>query len=516
MSHRNRANMKRSLPTLLLFGALATAQAPGKPTFTEHVAPIVFHSCAQCHRPGEAAPFALLSYQDVRKRAKMIRKVVDDRYMPPWHPAPGFGEFQGCLRLPDADVAVIDAWVAAGMPEGPADKLPALPKFTSGWQLGEPDLVVKMTEPFEVPASGRDLYRNFTVPVDLDTDKWITAIEVRPSARAVLHHVLFFVDERRDGEQNGRGNERGFRDARLFRMPSLGGWAVGGRPEHLPEGLAMRLPAHSDIVLQSHLHPSGKKEKELITLGVYFAKEPPSRTLVPIQLPPFFGIAAGLRVPPGVNDFKLTDEFELPCAIDALTVGGHAHMICKSMRLYAVGKDGDKTPLLLIRNWDFDWQNRYTYKAPVRLPAGTVIKAEITYDNSKDNPNNPNQPPKEIHWGRETTDEMGSITLYVAAADEGDTARLIDAVQLHTKEKVVGKERLADIDRRIDEMFTQYDKNKDGKLSRDEIPARMRRAFDFLDKNHDGVLDKDEAKALGGLGGFGGPGGGRGRGGNDE
>ncbi|MEQ1633902.1 MAG: cytochrome c, partial [Planctomycetota bacterium] len=171
-------------------------QAPTEvPTFTRDVAPIVFARCAPCHRPGEVAPFSLLSFADVKKRSATIREVVEDRFMPPWHPVEGFGTFRNSLRLSDSLVQTIVRWVEGGMPEGQKDELPPLPKFVEGWQLGEPDLVVQMPAGFDVPASGRDIYRNFVVPLELQDDVYVTAIEVRPSARAVLHHVLFFLDD---------------------------------------------------------------------------------------------------------------------------------------------------------------------------------------------------------------------------------------------------------------------------------------------------------------------------------
>ncbi len=525
------------LPTALLAAAtsslasLALAQTPPPPagpaaatevTFTEHVAPIVFQHCAGCHRPGEVAPFPLLSYQDVRKKGRMLQQVTADRYMPPWHPEPGHGSFRGENRLTDAQIGTIAQWVKTGMKEGPKEALPALPQFADGWQLGEPDLIVKMLDPFEVPAKGPDIYRNFVVPIGLPEDRWVTAIEVRPSARSVLHHVLFFLDE--DGEaqrlqQESRDRQPGFPGMRLRRAGSLGGWAVGGMPEHLPEGLAMKLPKGSDLVLQSHFHPAGRKEKEQTTIGLYFAKQPPARTLAQIQLPPLFGIGAGLDIPAGQKDFRIGDEFELPCDVDAVSVGGHAHMLCTSMRMFAELPDGKKEPLLLIRDWDFNWQNRYTYQSLVRLPKGAKLKAELLYDNSKDNPDNPHNPPKRVRWGRESTDEMGSITLLVTPADEQDRQTLLDAIAQHQLRGVVSEERMEQIQKRVEEQIKQWDKDKDGKVAPDEVPARMRRMFDRLDTDKDGFLTVDDFKNGGGLGGLlpgglgggelGGPGGGR-------
>ncbi|MEO6596532.1 MAG: hypothetical protein ABIP94_17410 [Planctomycetota bacterium] len=502
------------LALALAAGARASAQAPadtpadGPPTFNEHVAPIVFNACAHCHRPGEAAPFALLSYADVKKRGRNLLEVVEDRIMPPWHPEPGYGSFRHEARLTDAQIETMRAWVKAGMPEGPADKLPQLPTFVEGWQLGQPDLIVATTGAFEVPARGRDIYRNFAIPLGLADDKWITAIEVRPSARTVLHHVLVFLDEQREGQaQDGKDGRPGFSGMRLQRAPMIAAWAVGGLPDHLPEGLAVKIPKGSDLVLQSHLHPSGKKEKETTTLGIYFAKEPPSRTLVSIQLPPFFGFTSDLDIPAGEAEYGLRDSFTLPCDVDAVSIGGHAHLLCKSLKMHAELPSGEEVPLLKIAHWDFDWQNRYTFRSLVRLPKGAVVRAELVYDNSKNNPNNPNKPPKRVRWGRETTDEMGSITMLVVPAFEKDIDALREAVGKKNAEKAISRAT-----EMVENQFQNFDTNRDGKLSKDELPARLRPFFDRLDKDKDGALSKDEAKGiaelLGGLGG-GQPGGGR-------
>ena len=475
-----------------LCAAALHAQAPQKPTFTEHVAPIVFGSCSSCHRPGEVAPFALLTFQDVKKRARNLLEAIEDRFMPPWHPAPGYGSFRHDPRLSTEQIETFKNWVATGMPEGPAAALPKLPDFPQGWQLGEPDVVLQTSGAFEVPARGRDVYRNFSLPLGLPEDKWLTAIEVRPGARAVLHHTLVFLDENQEMRaQEGRDGRPGFSGMRQQRGAMVAGWAVGGMPEHLPEGLAIKLPKGCDLVLQSHLHPSGKKELEQTTIGLYFAKQPPKRTLVSLQLPPFFGFTAGLDIPPGEKDYLLRDAFELPCAVDAVTVGGHAHMLCRRMKMWAELPDGSEVPLLKIDDWDFDWQNRYTFRAPVRLPKGATVRAELAYDNSKDNPNNPNKPPKRVRWGQQTEDEMGSITLLVVPADEQDLETLLSAVGAKNAEKAISRAREA-----IDAQFANYDKNNDGKLQKSEVPRRLQPFFERLDKDGDGALTPQEAKGI--------------------
>jgi mono/diheme cytochrome c family protein len=401
------------------------ANLPAEVNFAEHVAPIVFNNCASCHRPGEVGPFPLLSYQDVRKRGKLIQQVTQKRTMPPWHPAPGHGEFRDELRLSDEQIALIKRWVETGMAEGDARKLPRLPAFTEGWQLGKPDLVVTMTKAYEVPATGRDIYRNFVLPLNLTEDKWVTAIELRPSARSVVHHVLFFLDNTgKVRARDGQGGKPGFSGMSFGRGGSLGGWAAGGRSQHLPMGLAMPLPKGSDLILQTHFHPSGKVEHEKTTVGLYFAKKKPERRLLTFQAPPFFGILAGINIPAGAKDYKIKGKFRAPVDMELISAGGHAHYVCESMKATATLPDGSTRALLYIPRWDFNWQGNYLYKEAVKLPRGTVIDVEIIYNNSADNPANPFSPPKRISWGTASTDEMGSIIFGCVAARESDAPAL--------------------------------------------------------------------------------------------
>lgn len=484
------------LPILFVLAAVSLpAQDAGpkdNPTFTEDVAAIVFNRCAHCHRPDEVAPFPLLSYRDVRKRGRNLLEAVEQRFMPPWHPAPGYGSFRNEARLSAIEIATLRAWVRTGMPEGPKEALPKLPEFTAGWQLGEPDMVISTQGAFKVPARGRDIYRNFSIPLGFDEDKYVTAIEVRPSARDVLHHTIIMLDADRDARQyEGKDGQPGFRGMRVRRAPMIAGWAVGGMPEHLPEGLAIRIPKGSDLVLQSHFHPSGRAQKEQTTIGLHFADKPPQRTLVAIQVPPFFGAMSGIDIPANEADYRVKDTFELPCDVEAVSVGGHAHLLCTSMQLHAIDPDGKEIPLLKIDDWDFDWQNRYTYRALVPLPKGAKIYAEIVYDNSRSNPNNPHKPPKAVKWGRETTDEMGSITLVVVPRDEADLEALQDAVKAK-----FGERATANIRNAIERQFADYDKNNDGELQKNEVPARMRLFFDRLDSDGNGSLSREEAKAI--------------------
>ena len=419
-------------------------------TFSENIAPIIFNNCTSCHRSGEAAPFELLNFNDVKKRGKLIASVTRSRIMPPWKADRSDYSFKNELRLSDQQIEMIQKWVAAGMPEGDPKKLPPVPKFTEGWQLGQPDMIVKMKEGYSVPADGPDIYRDFAIPLNLTEDKWVRAIEFRPGARSVLHHSLFFYDttgtaRKLDEDDPGpgyTGGMGGLNRRALGRLDAaqigsaltsgglssvfggLGGWAVGAQARVLPEGLAYFLPKGSDLIMSTHFHPSGKIENEISTIGLYFAEKPPGKRFMGIQVPPLFGVFEGLDIPAGTKDYAIEGSFLLPVDVRAFGVAAHAHYIGKQMIMDAILPDGQKKSLLSISDWDFSWQGQYQFKDWVTLPKGTRLNVRITYDNSAENPRNPSNPPKRVLWGENSTDEMGSISLMVVAADEEELPQL--------------------------------------------------------------------------------------------
>ena len=386
-------------------------------TFSETIAPILYANCVTCHRPGEAAPFSLITYEDARRRGKLLADVTRQRLMPPWQATHGYGEFADERRLTDEQIKAIGDWVNAGMPAGDAAKMPPLPKFSDGWHLGTPDLVLKMTEPFDVPASGPDVFRNFVVPSGITEDKWVRAVEFRPSARAVVHHALFaYVPGGSLRTANGADGRPGFRgvapiglNPRGAGSGALGGWAVGGTPRFLPEGQALPLARNADIVLQMHFHPTGKAEREQSTIGIYFAKTPPERRMMNLQLPGLFGVGAGIDIPAGDKSYAIESSATLPVDVKIFAANPHAHYLAKEMKATATLPDGTTRPLLWIQNWDFNWQDGYNYKEPVLLPKGSRIDVRISWDNSAANPHNPSTPPTRVQWGEQSTDEMGTI-----------------------------------------------------------------------------------------------------------
>lgn len=498
----------RTAPWWTPFLLAVTSPAQSRPTATDDavtfhrdIAPIVYAKCASCHRAGEVGPFPLLTYADCRKRARMMLQASRSGYMPPWHPVEGHGSFVGETRMSAQDVDAIERWIQGGRLEGdPADAPPA-PTFTEGWQLGEPDLVVTMPEGFTVPADGPDIYRNFVVPLELEQDRWLTAVEVRPGARSVLHHVIFGFDTtgsaRRQDGQDGQPGFVGMRGQGVGESTSgLGGWAVGGQPQHLPMGLARRVPAGADLILRSHLHPSGKQEIEKTTLGLYFSKVPPTRSMVGLQLPPQFSVAKGIDIPPGEANYELEDSFELPVDCLAVSIGGHAHMVCEEMQVFATRPGAERESIFWIDDWDFDWQNRYLYREPVELPAGTRIDARIRYDNSADNADNPFDPPRRVRWGFQSKDEMGSVTLLLVAADEDDFATLDRAIRNKNRSAFRGDGGRAAMAASLISRLEMMDRNGNGRIEKDEVSGRMARQFDRVDRNGDGAIDAEELEAL--------------------
>ncbi len=503
-----------------LFVSVGQAEPPGiGPTFSNSVAKIVYERCTSCHRSGQSGPFELIRYEDVVKRSETIREVVNSRYMPPWKPSDVGISYAHDRRCSEEEVRAINDWIAAGCPLGDASSVPPPPKYSSDWALGQPDLVVKMASVFEVPAEGPDLYRSFVLPVGLKEDRWIKAMELRPTARGAVHHALFFVDAdgtlRSQRENDGKPGFRGMNFLRgggssdpLGRLTEgasrgLGGYVPGATPNRLPGDLARFLPAGSDIVMQTHFHPTGKVEQEQSELALYFADHPPAQRLVPLQLPALFGAGANLDVPAGESEFHLRDEYVLSTDVLAYEVMGHAHYICSKMTMTAHLPGGKSLELLKIEDWDLDWQDQYQFAHAIELPQGTRIAVDIVYDNSSNNPENPNSPPKRIAWGRESNDEMGSMTLIVVAKDESKRPKLEQDMMSRSREAIRGRiknqaSRSGPLASLLGDgaALALLDKNRNGKLEEDELPERVRsRLMEWVDRNRDQSLDKEEIEA---------------------
>jgi Flp pilus assembly protein TadD len=385
-------------------------------TFNKDVAPIVYRYCAPCHRPGEAAPFPLLTYAEARSRAADIAAVVGRRFMPPWLPSPGPG-FEGELRLSDEQIAVIRNWAAQGAPEGDRRDLPPAPKYPDGWYAGPPDLVLKLDPSYTLPAEGPDVFRNFVLPVSIGGPRYVKAVEIRPGNKRLVHHANLLVDRRRESRRLDEADpEPGFGgmdislESDVFDPDShFLFWKPGTPPRVDPPELAWRLDPGTDLVLNLHLQPSGKPESVEVEVGLYFSNASPSRFPMLLQLEH----DGALDIPPGRSDFVVTDSFTLPVDADLLSVYPHAHYLGKRLTAAAVLPGGGKRTLIEIRDWDMAWQGVYHYRRPVFLPKGSVVSMRWIYDNSAANVRNPSHPPRRVTAGNRATDEMAHLWLQV-------------------------------------------------------------------------------------------------------
>ncbi len=394
-----------ALPVLAADEPVYVPVAKGSVTFNKQIAPIVFENCSTCHRPGEVAPFTLQSYKDVKKHAKLIARVTGDRSMPPWKADEGKEKFHDARRLSAQEIGLIQQWANDGAPEGKAADLPPAPKFASGWQSGTPDLVVEPSESYTLGAEGEDIYRCFVVPSSFAEDRWVSAMEVRPGNRAVVHHVIVYLDtsgqaRKKDAADAGPGYTS-FGGPGFTPVGTLGGWAPGNLPRRLPQGVGSRLPKGADIVLQVHYHRSGKEEIDRSKIGLYFCEGPVDKELRILPLAPLI-----LSIPPGEKNHEVKASFPSPIDATVLSIAPHMHLLARDMTVWATLPDGTRKDLVRVPDWDFNWQTTYTFKEPVKIPAGSMISLVAHYDNSTDNPRNPSNPPRLTGWGEETRDEM--------------------------------------------------------------------------------------------------------------
>lgn len=409
-----------------------------KLTFNKDIAPIIFQNCSSCHRPGQSAPFNLLTYADAKKRAKQIAEVTGKGLMPPWLPEKGYGEFQGERRLTGGQIDAFRQWLDQGAEEGQPADLPPLPRFADGWQLGPPDLVVTMGEDYILPADGRDVYRNFVLPIPTQERRFVQAVEFQPGNRRIAHHAFMRIDRSRqsrllDAQDPGPGFD-GMDSPPSAQSPDghVLSWQPGKRPARLPPGLAWTLEKGSDLVLQVHMHPSGKPERLRSSVAFYFTDIAPTNTPFKIELN-----SLAVDIPPGEANYLVKDSHKLPVDVTLLGILPHAHYLGKRLEGYAILPDGTKKWLLLIKDWDFNWQGDYRYSTPVFLPKGTTLFMQFQFDNSAENVRNPNSPPKRVRYGVQSTDEMAELWFQVLPRDKRDHALLAADLQARTLKDIV-------------------------------------------------------------------------------
>lgn len=424
---------RRQWATVLatLLAAPAARGVQDAPTWARDVAPLVHRECARCHRPGEAAPFSLLDGEEAARHAKQIARVVAARRMPPWLPEPTDPPLVGARRLTDEQVALLARWAEAGAPLGDLAAAPTAPVFSSGWELGTPDLVVEMPQEYVLAPSGGDTYRNFVIPVALETSRYVHAVEIRPKNLAVTHHGVLKRDRSDSSRRiDARDAAVGFdeMDAGLAASPDgqFLGWTPGRTPRALSEGMAWRLAPGDDLVLQLHLLPSGKEERVGASIGLHFTDERPTK--VPCLL--HLGSRA-IDIPAGAREHEVRDQYVLPVAVELHSLVPHAHFLGKSVEVWAVLPEGKRRTLLTIPRWDFSWQDEYRFATPIALPAGTLIAFRFTFDNSDENPRNPHRPATRVRYGASSLAEMCDVWVQVLPGGGDDFLKLMRDAAAH-------------------------------------------------------------------------------------
>ena len=397
-------NIRKGALFLSACGLALAAPVPDKkaPTFSKDVAPIVQQHCQSCHRPGEAAPFSLLNYQSARPWAASIKEAVQTRKMPPWFADPHYGKFSNNRTLEQRDVDTIVAWVNAGAPEGNPKDLPKPVAFVDGWNIGTPDLAVTMPAKFEIPAAGTVDYQYILVPLHLTEDKWVQAAEVRPGNRALVHHVIAYI--RPPGSNWMKSAEPG-----VPYIPKKGeggsgdflvGYAPGLPPDSLPDGQAKLLQAGSDIVLQLHYTANGKAGSDQTTIGVKYSKVPVKERV--------YTIAAQNNkfvIPPGDPNYEVRSSFEFGAETRVTALIPHMHLRGKDFLFKATYPTGESEVLLNVPHYDFSWQLAYKPEKDIVMPKGSKLECVAHYDNSPNNPANPD-PTKEVRYGDQSWEEM--------------------------------------------------------------------------------------------------------------
>lgn len=476
------------------------AAKPAAPTitYTKDIARIIANNCLECHRSGGVAPFSLETFEAVSRRASMIRAVTEEGIMPPWFAAPHTDADGKPLESPwandrslsQAEKDTIAAWIAAGKPKGDEKDMPLPRTFAQskggvGWTIGEPDAIFQIPEPIAIKAEGTMPYQNVMVPTRLTEDKWVRAMQIVPTDKSVVHHVLVFVLP-----------EAALNDPALRRQSAIdesrGYWAAyvpGNDSVVFPDRLAKRLPKGAVLMFQIHYTPNGKATKDQIKIGVVYQSQTPTHIVRTAAV-----ADRRIEIPPGANNHEEQATVRLPADARLLAFMPHMHVRGKAYR-YELQRPGETEPTIIldIPRYDFNWQLRYTLREPLDAPAGSTLIGTAWYDNSAENPANPD-PTKTVRWGPQTYDEMmlGYVEYYLVNEDPAHPEELPAGTPRTPRRGPGGGAGAGGRGLSFENLLTQFDANKDGKIEKKEVPENLHRQFDRLDRSGDGVLTKDD------------------------
>jgi hypothetical protein len=402
---------------------VAPAAEPAIVTFSKDVAPLLADRCGICHHPGGSAPFSLLTYADAKRRATQIATVTANRFMPPWKADPADGPFIGQHPLSASEIAMLRRWADTGARQGDAPESSVISRqsqWTEGWQLGKPDLVITLPQPYTLPAEGTDAFHIFVLPIPVETARFVRGLEFRPGNPKVVHHANIRIDttpasRRLDEADPGPGYDGLIARSASYPDGHFLGWTPGQVAPLLPDDLAWRLEKNTDLVVELHMQPSGKVEQVAPSIGLYFGDVAPTRTPAMLRLG-----RQDIDIPAGDSRYLVTDAYTLPVDVELEAVQPHAHYRARDVRGEATLPDGSTKRLIDIADWDFRWQHVYRFATPLHLPKGTRVSMRYTYDNSEANARNPQRPPARARWGQRSAEEMGDLWLQVLPRDGHD------------------------------------------------------------------------------------------------
>ncbi len=446
----------------------SSVPSPSAATYYKHIAAMVQENCVDCHRKGGVAPFSLETYEDVKSRAPMLKFAVEKGIMPPWFAVQkGPSPWKNDRSLSDSDKQVFFDWIDAGMPKGDPSDAPEAKTFESGWAIGKPDMIVEIPSPVKVQATGFMPYQIATVKTTLTEDRWIEAMEIQPTSRGVVHHVLIFVKQ--------KGSTGGLQDIGEELSGFFAAYVPGNDHMIYPDGFGKKLPAGASLKFQIHYTPNGTEAVDQTKLGLVFAKKPIQHEVRT------FGIAnIGIRIPAGAEHHKETAQIPVPYDVKLLSFIPHMHVRGSAARYDLLKADGTRETLLDIPKYDFNWQLTYEYAKPLDIPKGSKVEFAGWFNNSDKNPANPD-PTKTVRWGAQTYDEMhlGYVEYYVPGAKPGEGPGALRASPALAV---------------IEGIFKSLDRDKDGFVTAEEAGRAWERVKE-ADANGDGKLTMEEVLA---------------------